>query len=179
MEHEQLERNYTNDETMLGDAISDIPREAFFASEDNYAWDMDELSQAISANSGIMRNPLSREMFSQHDIKLIVKHPKGSHLAAMAIEQSKLSKGVRPQTIDQMQKMAKVLLDDQSADQLATRKAVDEFHAYLATLPEEEQTALDKLRVPAKDSHTGQAYDATIGDSLRDALGNRQCFHKT
>lgn len=51
--------------------------------------------------------------------------------------------------------------------------------AYVATLPIAEQTAIDKLRVPAKDSHTGQSFDTSIGDAIRDAQGNRICFHKT
>jgi hypothetical protein len=41
VEHEHLERNYVNDETMLGDEIKDIPREDFYVTEDNYAWSMD------------------------------------------------------------------------------------------------------------------------------------------
>lgn len=41
VEHEHLERNYVNDETMLGDAIKDIAREDFYVTEDNYAWSMD------------------------------------------------------------------------------------------------------------------------------------------
>jgi hypothetical protein len=40
VEHEHLERNYVNDETMLGDEIKDIPREDFYVTEDNYAWSM-------------------------------------------------------------------------------------------------------------------------------------------
>lgn len=51
--------------------------------------------------------------------------------------------------------------------------------AYLATLPMSEQNAVDKLRVPATDSHTGQKFDTSIGDAVRDAQGNRVCFHKT
>lgn len=40
MEHEHLERNYVNTETMLGDEVKDIPREDFYVTEDNYAWSM-------------------------------------------------------------------------------------------------------------------------------------------
>jgi len=179
MDHEQFKRKYVNDETMLGDAIGDIARESFFASEDGYAWDMDELAQAIASNDGVMRNPLSRQMFSREDIHFIVNHPAGKSLAAMQVEQSKLKQGIRPQTMDEMEKLAKVLLDDQSADQIPTRQAVDLFFAYVATLPQTEQGAIDRLKVPAKDSHTGQAFDGSIGESLRDAQGNRTCWHKT
>jgi hypothetical protein len=41
VEHEHLERNYVNDETMYGDEVKDIPREDFYVTEDNYAWSMD------------------------------------------------------------------------------------------------------------------------------------------
>lgn len=163
MDHEQLKRKYVNNETMLGDTIGEISGDSFFASEDGYAWDMDELVQAITSNGGIMRNPLSRQMFSRDDIHFIVHHPAGKSLGAMQIEQSQLKKGVRQQTIEEMQKLAAVLLEDQSADQIPTRHAVDHFFAYIATLPDAEQKAIDELRVPARDSHTGQAFDDSIG----------------
>jgi hypothetical protein len=72
-----------------------------------------------------------------------------------------------------------ILLEDQSADTIPSRKAVDDFMAFMATLPISEQNALDKLRVPATDSHTGQKFDTSIGESIKDAQGNRVCFHKT
>ena len=46
-------------------------------------------------------------------------------------------------------------------------------------VPDLEQKAIDGLKCPAKDSHTGQSYDFSIGESVRDAKGNRVCFHKT
>jgi hypothetical protein len=46
-EHEHLDRNYVNDKTMLGDEVKDIPRADLYVTEDNYAWSMDELVQAI------------------------------------------------------------------------------------------------------------------------------------
>jgi hypothetical protein len=125
-----------------------------------------------------MRNPLSKQMFTANDIRAIVRHPLGKRLAAMGVEQSKLKKGVRPKTIELLDKMAHVLLSDDSDDQLASRHEVDAFVAYVATLPQSEQDSLDRLRVPAKDSHTGQAFDATIGEAVRDAGANRICFHK-
>ncbi|KAF2397167.1 hypothetical protein EJ06DRAFT_482544 [Trichodelitschia bisporula] len=179
IEHELLGRTYVNDETMLGDPISDIPRTNFYVTEDGYAWDMEELAQAITANSGVMRNPLSKQMFAANDIRAIVQHPLGKALAALQIEQSRLKQGVRDKTIDEMNKLWPVLLKDQSDNALDSRKATDEFLAYVATLPQAEQTALDGLRVPARDSHTGMAYDTTIGEAVRDAQGNRTCFHKT
>lgn len=178
-EHEALQRTYVNDETMLGDRTSDIPRAKFWVTEDGYAWDMEELAQAITSNSGVMRNPLSRQMFTPKDIRAIVQHPTGRQLAALQIEQNQMSKGVRPQTIEHLEKLSATLLADQSSDQLPSRHAIDEFMAYCATLPEVEQTALNGLRCPAKDSHTGQPYDTTIGEAVRDAKGNLVCFHKT
>jgi hypothetical protein len=179
VEHEMKWRKYVNDETMLGDAVEDIPRDHFYATEDGYAWDMDELAQAITSNKGVMRNPLSKHMFTTNDIKAILQHPLGQPLAALQIEQSKLKKGVRPKTMEEMDRMANVLLEDMADDALKSREAVDEFLAYVATLPEAEQKAIDNLRVPSRDSHTGQAFDGTIGDAVRDAKANKMCFHKT
>jgi hypothetical protein len=131
-----------------------------------YPWDMEELAAAISNNSGVMRKPMSRQMFTVNDVRDIVRHPLGKHLAAMQVEQGKLKKGVRPETIGQLNK-------------LASRHVVDEFSTYMATLPESEQKSLDSLRVPAIDSHTGEPFDTSIGQSVRDALGNKVCMHKT
>jgi len=49
----------------------------------------------------------------------------------------------------------------------------------IKVVPDLEQKAIDGLKCPAKDSHTGQAYDSSIGEAVRDAKGNRVCFHKT
>jgi hypothetical protein len=133
IEHEYLNRNYANSETMLGDEVKDIPRANFYVTEDNYAWDMEELVQAITANSGVLRNPLSKEMFTPKDIKGILFHPLGKPLAAMAVQQHEMSKGVRVETITQMEKLSRVLLEDQSSDTVPSRTAVDEFLAYVAT----------------------------------------------
>ena len=178
-EHELLHRSYVNTETMFGDAVSDIQRENFWGSEDGYAWDMDELAQAITSNGGVMRNPLSKEMFTPADVRDIVHHPLGKQLAALQIDQKKLKRGLRPTTIDEIAKLAKVLLEDMTVDQVPSRRAIDEFAAYLATLPRTEQQAIDSLKVPARDSHTGNGYDWTIGEAVRDAKGNRVCSHKT
>ena len=178
IEHEMLQRRYICDETLYGDPIADIPRLHFWVSEDGYAWDMEELAQALKANGGVMRNPLSRQLFTPKDISAIVQHPLGKGLAAMQLEQSQMFEGVRPSTAEQLEKLATALLADMSDDQIASREAVDGFLAYMATLPQPEQKALNQLRVPAKDTHTGQAFDTSIGDAVRDAQGNRVCFHK-
>jgi hypothetical protein len=178
IEHEILHRTYICSETMYGDPVSEIPREKFWVTEDGYPWDMEELAQAITSNGGVMRNPLSRQLFTPNDVKAIVQHPLGKSLAALQMTQKELSKGVRPKTIDEMAKLSKTMLSDDSSDQMASRHVIDEFLAYVATLPESEQKALDKLRVPAKDSHTGQPFDSSIGEAVRDAQGNRVCIHK-
>lgn len=116
---------------------------------------MEELVAAIQSNGGVMRNPLSKQMFTTEDVRNIVQHPLGKCLAALRIEQSKLSQGIRAKTIEELDKMAKVLLADMSEDQIKSRDILDAFSAYVATLPGAEQDALDKLRVPATDSHTG------------------------
>ncbi|KAM0794146.1 hypothetical protein BDR22DRAFT_815672 [Usnea florida] len=178
-EHEILCKKYTNDETMYGDAVVDIPRERFWASEDGYAWDMDELAQAITSGGGVMRNPLSKELFTPTDVRAIMRHPEGKRLQALRVNQSQLKKGVRPTTVEKMAKLAKVLDEDTTEDQLPSRRSVEEFLSYVATLPGDEQKAIDELKVPAKDSHTGISFDIAIGDAVRDAQGNRVCFHKT
>lgn len=183
-EHEVLQRRYrcnnqNIEETMLGDPIAEIPRNRFWVTEDGYPWDMEELAQAIESKGGVMRNPLSFQMFTTNDIRAIIQHPLGKRLAALEMEQKNLSQGFRQKTIDEIDKMATVLLADNSEDQMESRHVVDAFLAYIATLPASEQRALDELRVPAKDSHTGQGYDTTIGESVRDAQGNRVCVHKT
>src|SRR5204863_9577748 len=100
-------------------------------------------------------NPLSRQMFTPNDVRAIVQHPLGNRLAALQVEQSMLSQGLRPKTIEQLENLARVLLEDMSLDSIPSRQAVDGFLAYVATLPQAEQKAIDVLRVPAKDSHTG------------------------
>jgi len=181
VEHElaNLERRYANTETMLGDPVSDIPRANFLVTEDNYAWDMEELANALEVNNGVMRNPLSREMFSPADVGRILAHPLGQRLRPLNVEQGKLKQGVRPVTIELLGKVSQTMLADQTPDAAPSMKAVDEFLVYAATLPAAEQRTLDVLKVPATDSHTGQAYDYTVGESLRDAKANRTCFHKT
>lgn len=78
---EHLQKKYVNTETMIsGDKIEDTPQQNFFVSEDNYAWDMDELAQVIAANSGVMRSSLSRKMFSESDIRKILAQPLGQRL---------------------------------------------------------------------------------------------------
>jgi hypothetical protein len=133
VEHEYLERNYANTETMLCEEIKDVPRANFYVTEDNYAWDMEELVQAITANNGVLRNPLSLEMFTPKDVKGILLHPLGKPLAALGVEQHEMSKGIRIDTIVHMEELSNVLLTDQTADTLPSRKAVDEFLAYVAT----------------------------------------------
>ncbi|KAB5585599.1 hypothetical protein GE09DRAFT_1210205 [Coniochaeta sp. 2T2.1] len=185
VEHERLRRlegggrTYANTETMLGDDVASIPRANLLVTEDNYAWDMSELADALVANSGVMRNPLTREMFSPSDVRAILRHPLGERLAPLRLEQHQLKKGVRPDTIAMLKKVADTMLKDQSADAAASLKSLDELLSYIAALPEREQKTLDELKIPGTDSHTGLAFDYTVGESVRDAKANRTCFHKT
>jgi hypothetical protein len=80
-----------------------------------------------------MRNPLSKEMFTPEDVKGILLHPLGKPLAALTVEQHEMSKGVRVETVVRMEAFSRVLLEDQTSDTLPSRKAVDEFLAYIAT----------------------------------------------
>ncbi|KAK4447400.1 hypothetical protein QBC34DRAFT_440145 [Podospora aff. communis PSN243] len=179
IERRVLNRKYVNAETMGLGRIDDIPREDFFVSEDNYAWDMSELAQALESNSGVMRNPLSREMFSEADVKFILGHARGKKLRPMQLAQSQLKRGIRQTTIDGVARLSGVLLADQSEDVAPSRRAVDEFLAYVAMLPEPEQRVIKELKIPAKDSRAGLPYDWTIGQAVADAKGNMVCFHKT
>ena len=177
-EHELLHRTYVNDKTMLrGEPISDIPRANFWASEDGYAWDMEELAGALRSGDGVMRNPLTKEMFSKSDVRAIVQHPLGRGLQALQLEQSSLKQGVRPHTVKQIAKLANVLKLDVSENGRPSRLAVEEIVSYLQTLPESEQKAIERLRVPAKDSHSGMPFDTTIGEAVADMQGNRVCSH--
>jgi hypothetical protein len=178
IERRYLERNYVNDETMLGDKIEDIPQENFFVSEDNYAWNMEELANAIAANSGVMRNPLSKLLFSETDIKTILAHPLGDRLRRYRDEQSKHKKGVRPETIAEVAKLGKIMLEDQTTNAAPSHVAMDEFLAFVLTLPDREQQTIGALKVPARDSNTRQAYDYTILESVKDAKGGMTCGHK-
>ena len=177
--HESLNHTYANAETMVSmDPISSIPRERFFASEDNYAWDMAELVDALKANpAAALRNPLSRAPFTEQDVAGIIHHPLGRGLAATQVRQSELRRGLRAETIDKLGALARVLLEDEDGME-ASREAMDEFAGYTATLPGPEKQALFDLRVPAVDRHTGWGYDASVGEMLRDAKGNAVCGHK-
>lgn len=178
IEREHLQKKYVNSETMYGDRIEDIPKQNFIASEDNYAWDIDELAQAITSNGGVMRNPLSRKMFSESDIRMILAHPLGRRLKLQGEEQSRHKKGVRPATIDWIEKLGRIMLADKTADAAPSREAMDEFLAFVATLPETEQKTLNELRIEARDGFSGQDFDYSIGESVRDAKANTTCFHK-
>lgn len=179
IEREHLQKKYVNTETMIGgDKIEDIPQQNFFVSEDNYAWDMDELAQAIAANSGVMRNPLSRKMFSESDIRMILAHPLGKRLRLLQQAQSQLKKGVRPTTIDWIEKLGCIMLAEEAVDAAPSREAMDEFLAFVATIPEAEQNTINSLKIPARDGFSGQPFDYTIGESVRDAKANTTCFHK-
>ena len=178
IDHEQLKHTYVNDETMVSvEPISTIPRDRFFVSEDNYAWDMAELVDALKANpAAAFRNPLSRAPFTEADVTAIVRHPLGRGLGAMQVQQSELRQGVRKETVDKMAALASVLLEDEDSME-ESREAMDDFAAYTATLPRQEKDALDALRVPAIDRHTGWGYDASLGEMLRDAKGNQVCLY--
>lgn len=140
---------------------------------------MEELAGAIKAGKGVMRNPLSKQMFTRADIRAIIQHPLGKGLKALQVEQNKLKLGVRPQTIAELDKLAYILLNDTSEDGKPSHIAVEVFTSYLETLPTEEQTAIDELKVPAIDSHSGMAFDTTIGEAVQDVQMNKVCSHKT
>ena len=180
VEHQLLDfgKTYANDKTMLLDDVSAIQPANLLVTSDNYAWDMAELADALAVNSAVMRNPLTKDMFAEEDVRQILNHPLGQRLRPMAVEQGQLKRGVRADTIDHMDKLSRVMLEDQSAHATPTIAAIDIFMAYYHTLPEEEKRTLKSLKVPATDSHTGQAYDSAILEAIQDAKANRVCYHK-
>jgi hypothetical protein len=166
---------------MLGDPVSEIPHDKFLVTEDNYAWDMSELVQAITASSGVMRNPLTKTMFTPQDIRRILAHQDGAALKPIRAKQESFRNGLattHPDTIRKISELGKVMLEDQTEDAAPSRKAMDEFLGYAATLPDKEQEALDNLKIPARDSHSRQAYDYTVGEAVNDAKSNVTCGHK-
>jgi hypothetical protein len=45
-------------------------------------------------------------------------------------------------------------------------------------VPDREQKTIEAFRCPAFDTHTGKAYDNTIGQTVRDAKATELCIHK-
>lgn len=179
IERDLLQKTYVNSGTMLMDQpLSTIPKDQFFVTEDNYAWDIEELAQAIESAGGVMRNPLSRHLFSISDIHAILAHPKGSRLKPLQEAQHRMRKGFRPTTINNIKILGQAMLQDQSNDARPSRNGMDEFLAYAATLPAAERQAINTFKIPANDRHTGQAFDYTIAESINDGKSNTSCFHK-
>lgn len=116
-EYKNLNREYANRETMiLSSPIIEIPREEFYVTEDNYAWDLSELVEAIVSNGGVMRNPSNKQMFTPNDVQAILKHPRGKKLAALQVEQQQLSRGVRKETIAWIEKLARSMKTERGRD---------------------------------------------------------------
>ena len=117
-------------------------------------------------------------MFSEGDIRMILAHPLGQRLKPLQMAQSQLKKGVRLATIDRVEKLGRIMLTDQDIDAASSRIAMDEFLAYVVTIPESEQNTINRLKIPARDGFSGQLFDYTIGEAVRDAKANTTCFHK-
>lgn len=200
IEHEALHRTYTNSTTLiLSEPLSTIPRSAFYVTEDNYAWDLSELAQAIAANGGVMRNPLSREIFTPGDVRGILAHPLGKVLAPLHAEQQSMAQGVRPETVERLEHLGLVMLGENARDQLGSRMEIDGFQAYVATctyfwiplwtsrkglradeytVPDRKQKTIEEFRCPAVDKHSRVAFDSTVGQTLQDAKATELCIHK-
>ncbi|KAF2422383.1 hypothetical protein EJ08DRAFT_597003, partial [Tothia fuscella] len=169
---------YANTETMLGDPIENIPRNLFYVTEDNYAWAMDELVQAITANNGVFRNPLSKAMFTHTDIAGILKHPLGKSLSDLQLRQLDWRKSINPKTIQRLGALAYNRPGPESDESEEQYRAINGFEFYSANLSGVEGEAINKLSVPITDSASGQSFDTTIGDTVRDAKANKICFGK-
>lgn len=199
IERDKLNRHYANDSTMLLLLPLDtIPRRDFYVTEDNHAWDISELCQAISVNGGVMRNPLTGNLFTSRDIRALLMSPHGTSLAALRVEQHELSQGVREQTIAKMERLSKTMLAEPGRDWKQSRAEIEEFQAYVATckvfhvlvhtrvsvkltstVPGSEQKTIHKYKCPkAFDGHTRKAYDDTVGQTLQDVQAGILCVHK-
>lgn len=178
VEMRHLKREYRNNETMLGDDVKDIPEERFFVTDDGWVFDMQELADCLTANSGIMRNPLSRDMFSTGDIRRIVNHPLGAVLRSQQQQQGQLRRGISSHTIQKVKELGELLLEDQSNDLRPSYEALDVFIAFMATLTANEQRALDSLKITGVDHLNGRPFESTIGASVRDAKDGTTCTHK-
>lgn len=70
------------------------------------------------------------------------------------------------------------MLSEETVDAAPSREAMDEFLAFVATIPETGKKTINSLKIPARDGFSGQPFDYTIGESVRDAKANTTCFHK-
>lgn len=68
---------------MLGDPVSQTPRENFLVTGDNYARDLEELARALEPSKGVMRNPILKDVFSPGDARQILAHPLGEWLRSL------------------------------------------------------------------------------------------------
>lgn len=165
LEHEELGKAYANRESMLRLPIADIPRESFWVTEDGFAWEMDELAQALIANGGEMRNPINHRMFSNRDVQAIHSHPMTKNLDMSQRKQpdvriSALSS--MEQTIDKLDELANTMVSDISADRLPSRKGLEEFLVYLLRLPKSEQNSIDELQLPGVKFTLAQLIEAAL-----------------
>ena len=179
-DHEVLSVVYRNKHTMvLNEPISSVPRASFLATADGYAWDMEELVQAIAANGGVFKNPLTHLWFSESDIRAILAHPLGAELRRAQAAQESLRDGVRRDTAVALHKVGAALMNDRANDgngAVASAWALAEFRAFVLTLPESEQRDIAALRTTGIDRHTRTVYSASTVQSVLDDTGT--CFHK-
>jgi len=89
-----------------------------------------------------------------------------------------LKKGVRLTTITKIDELGDIMLNDQSMDTGQSRKAIDEFLAFAATLPFTERRTIKHLKIPSVDRNTGQPFDYSIAESVNDAKAGTTCYHK-
>jgi len=61
------------------------------------------------------------------------------------------------------------MLADQSKDAGPSRRGMDEFLAYVATLADGEQKTINSLKIPTVGKLNGRPYGYTIGKAVRDA----------
>ena len=172
--HENLNPTYANSKTMKSKKpVSSIPRDRFFASEDNYAWDMAELVAALNSNpAASLCNPLSHSPFTQADVTAIVKHPLGRNLGATQVCQIKFKCGARRKAVDRLNRLSRIMLTAEDSME-AGQEAIDDLSACMATLPKPDTDALGGLSVSAGGRRIGWGYGWNVGEMLWDAKANK------
>ena len=172
VDRELLGHVYASTETLEGEPVEDIPRDSFWVSADNYAWNVDSLLDRLLEMGRPRRNPLTRKLFTPADIRSLVAHPVGQTLAEEPLEGSTIGhvQGVRRTTLQQLAQLALALQPIGSFEQDAACEALDIFEQYVVTLPAEEQEALYNLRVPAANDPSKPTFDCPLGEILRESF---------
>lgn len=139
----ELWRQVVNTETLLGDPLSQFSSDIFIT-EDNYGLTIDELIEIYKAQN-VLYNPYNNRPFSKVEINKALCHPR---LNQFMQSTQQMSKDLRAETIEQLQKLKDGLLNPKelSSDAkylpIATAAAV-QFNEFYQKLDMGEKLRLD------------------------------------